>query len=137
MSAQAPAGPPMVRFGRLQSKGVLLGLSGLRLAAIGAALGCLVIPMFVAGWVGILACAPLWARFAALAFIPCTGRTLVEQLPLLAHWSRRVATRQTRHRVRASAPRPDGTMALPGDAAALRFHTDVATGTVMVHDPPS
>src|SRR5664279_2957643 len=33
MSAQAPAGPPMVRFGRLQSKGVLLGLSGLRLAA--------------------------------------------------------------------------------------------------------
>jgi len=31
------------------------------LAAIGAALGCLVIPMFVVGWVGILACAPLWA----------------------------------------------------------------------------
>ena len=26
-------------------------------------------------------------------------------------------------------------MALPGDAAALRFHVDMASGTVMVHDP--
>jgi hypothetical protein len=26
-------------------------------------------------------------------------------------------------------------MALPGDAAALRFHIDADTGTAMVHDP--
>lgn len=135
MSTQAPPGPALVRFGRMQSKGLLLGFSGLRLTAAGAALGGLVIGMFVAGWIGIVASAPLWAGFTALTFIPCNGRVLIEQLPLLAHWSRRVAATQTRHRVRASAPRPEGTMALPGDAAAMRFHTDLATGAVMVHDP--
>ncbi|MGH9062943.1 MAG: SCO6880 family protein, partial [Acidimicrobiales bacterium] len=32
-------------------------------------------------------------------------------------------------------PRPGGTLALPGDAAALRFHLDEASGAAMVHDP--
>lgn len=135
MSTHAPEGPPLVRFGRMQSKGVLLGFSGPRLAAVGAALACFVIPMFAAGIAGIAICSPLWAGFTALAFTPCNGRVLAEQVPLLSHWSRRVATRQTRYRARASAPRPEGTMALPGDAAALRFHLDPASGAVMVHDP--
>ncbi|MGH3847938.1 MAG: SCO6880 family protein, partial [Pseudonocardiaceae bacterium] len=119
----------------MQSKGVLLGLSGLRLAAIGCALAALVIGMFTAGWVGILGDSPLWVGLTALAVIRCNGRVPIEQLPLLAHWARRCAGKQTRYLVRASAPRPDGTMALPGDAAALRFHTDPLTGAVMVHDP--
>ena len=131
----SPPGPPLVRFGRMQSKGVLLGFSGVRLAAIGCAMATLVIGMFAGGWVGILDGSPLWVGLTALAFIPCNGRALIEQLPLLAHWSRRSAVRQTRYLVRASAPRPDGTMALPGDAAALRFHCDPLTGAVMVHDP--
>jgi hypothetical protein len=134
MATQAE-GPALVRFGRMQSKGLLLGFSGLRLAAIGVALACFVIPMYAVGLAGIMVSAPLWAGGLACAFVPCNGRTLAEQLPLLAHWSRRVASRQTRYRVRASAPRPAGTMALPGDAAALRFHHDPASGAVMVHDP--
>jgi hypothetical protein len=135
MSTHSTDAPALVRFGRLQTKGLLLGFSGLRLTAIAVALASLIIPMFAAGWLGILVCAPLWAGSCALAFVPCNGRTLVEQLPLLLHWSRRVAAKQTQHRVRASVPRPEGTMALPGDAAALRFHSDPVSGAVMVHDP--
>lgn len=135
MTTHASNGPPPVRFGRLQSKGVLLGFSAPRLAAIGAALSCFVTAMFTAGIAGIALSAPLWAGCIALAFIPCNGRVLAEQVPLLAHWSRRVAARQTSYRVRPSAPRPEGTMALPGDAAALRFHRDPISGAVMVHDP--
>ena len=135
MSTQSTEGPPLVRFGRLQSRGVLLGLSGPRLTAVGAGLACFVIAMYAAGLAGIVICAPLWAGLSAAAFVPCNGRVLAEQVPLLAHWSRRVASRQTRYRARACAPRPAGTMALPGDAAALRFHHDPASGAVMVHDP--
>jgi hypothetical protein len=135
MSTQAPERPPLVRFGRMQSKGVLLGLSGPRLTAIGLALTCLVIPMFSAGLAGLVVSAPLWAGFAALGLATYNGRGLADQVPVLAHWSRRVAAKQTRYRVRASAPRPAGTMALPGDAAALRFHHDPISGAVMVHDP--
>lgn len=136
MSAQAPnESTPLVRFGRMQSRGVLLGLSGPRLAAIGLALTCFVIPMFSAGLAGIIVSAPLWAGFAALGVATYNGRGLADQLPVLAHWSRRIATRQTNYRVRASAPRPAGTMALPGDTAALRFHHDPVSGAVMVHDP--
>ncbi|MBO0748231.1 MAG: hypothetical protein J2O47_07765, partial [Acidimicrobiaceae bacterium] len=39
---------------------------------------------------------------------------------------------RARHPLR---PRPAGTLALPGDAAALRLHHDKTTGAVMVHDP--
>jgi hypothetical protein len=135
MNAHASDEPPTVRFGRLQSKGVLLGFSRPRLAAVGLALTCFVIPMFTAGLTGIALSAPAWAGCIALAFTPCNGRVLAEQVPLLTHWSRRVAARQTTYRVRACAPRPEGTMALPGDAAALRFHRDAISGAVMVHDP--
>ncbi len=135
MSTEAPERPPLVRFGRMQSRGVLLGLSGPRLAAIGLALACFVIPMFSAGLAGIIVSVPLWAGFTALGVATYNGRSLADQVPVLGHWSRRVAAKQTRYHVRASAPRPAGTMALPGDTAALRFHHDPVSGAVMVHDP--
>jgi hypothetical protein len=56
-------------------------------------------------------------------------------VPLIVHWQARKATGQTRYRVKASDPRPAGTMGLPGDAAALRFHEMPDTGVVIVHDP--
>ena len=47
----------------------------------------------------------------------------------------RRAQGQTRYAVRPDKPRPAGTLALPGDAAALRWLEDSATDAVMVHDP--
>lgn len=135
MTADTPTAQPMVRFGRRQTKGLLLGFSGLRLAAIGAAVGMLVASMFSLGEVGLLVSAPIWGGLLALAFVRYNGEPAIEALPVLLHWSARSAATQTRYRVRTCAPRPAGTLALPGDAAALRFHIDAATGAAMVHDP--
>jgi hypothetical protein len=79
--------------------------------------------------------APLWASLLATAFVPVKGRVVVEWLPTVLHWQLRRATKQTTYRVRVSPPRPVGTMALPGDAASLRFYNDPETGACLVHDP--
>lgn len=47
----------------------------------------------------------------------------------------RAARGQLIYRRRILRPRPVGTLALPGDAAALREWHDPETGAVMVHDP--
>ena len=46
---------------------------------------------------------------------------LFPALPTAAHFLSRRATGQTRYRARPAKPRPAGTLALPGDAAAMRF----------------
>lgn len=134
-TATARAGSRTVRFGRRQSRGVLLGFSGLRLAVIGVGLVFFVFPLFLVGPLGVALTLPLWAVLIASAFVPFNGQPAIEAAPMLARWTVRKMGGQTRSKVRASAPRPDGTMALPGDAAALRFHIDPLSGAVMVHDP--
>ncbi|MDP9092401.1 MAG: hypothetical protein M3N95_05510 [Actinomycetota bacterium] len=126
---------PLVRFGRRQSKGVLLGLSGVRLATLATAILVMTVGVFAFGIAGLIVSAPAWSGLAAAAFLRWQGRPAIESAGVLAHWAVRVATGQTRFTVRPSALRPAGTMALPGDAAALRFHTEQRTGAVMVHDP--
>src|ERR1700736_6101307 len=122
----------LVRFGQRQSRGLLLGLWGIRLAAIVFGLACLVGPLFVAGPAGAAITAPLWAGAFGAALARWHGRPVVESVPVVGHWAARSATRQTRHLVRASAPRPAGTMALPGDAASLRFYHDPPSGAAMI-----
>lgn len=134
MTASTQVDQPLVRFGRRQSKGVLLGFSGLRLVAIGAALAIFVPAMFLFGVGGLLMSSPLWIAFVAAAFVRWNGMALADGAPLVAHWIYREVSGQRRFRARLFAPRPAGTMALPGDAAALRFHLDL-TGAAMVHDP--
>src|SRR3954465_6584799 len=116
---------PLVRFGRRQSKGVLLGFSGPRLAAIASALVIFVLAVFFAGATGLVMASPVWLALIAAAFVRGHGDPPTDAAPVLGHWAGRKAARQTRFRARLSAPRPAGTMALPGDVAALRFHLDV------------
>jgi hypothetical protein len=134
MSEHAPAAPT-VRFGRRQSKGLLLGLSGPRVAVLALAIAVFVPAIFLGQSGGALVAAPLWGGLVASAFVRWQGRPLIENLPILGHYAARTANQQLRYLHRASAPRPAGTMALPGDAAALRFHVDPISGAVMVHDP--
>jgi hypothetical protein len=124
-----------VRFGRRQSKGVLLGFSALRLTAIGTAVALFVPSMFLGGWFGLCVTSPLWLGLLASAFIRWAGRPVVETAPTAAHFTTRRLAGQTCYQVRPDGTRPAGTLALPGDAAALRFHVDACSGAVMVHDP--
>ena len=123
-----------VKFSRLSKRGILLGLSLPRLIAIGVAIAVFVIGLYSGGrWT--LYTAIIWLPALLVAVIPVAGRSIVEWLPVALAWVWRSATGQTRYLRGLTKPRPAGTLALPGDAAALRKYTDPETGAVMVHDP--
>lgn len=124
-----------VRFGRLPKRGLLLGFSAPRLACIALSVATITPMLLMLGTTGAALSAPLWVTGLVLAFAPWQGRPAIETLPTAGHFAWRHLRGQTRHRVRPEKPRPAGTMALPGDAASLRFHVDTETGTAMVHDP--
>jgi hypothetical protein len=128
-------GPPAVRFARRSTRGFLLGFSGLRCGVILAAVLTLLTGLLTGGGVGLIVTTPLWSGLLATAFVPVRGRVVVEWLPTVMHWELRRVTKQTTYRVRVSPPRPVGTMALPGDAASLRFYNDPTTGACFIHDP--
>jgi len=131
----AATSPNLVRFGRRSSRGLLLGFSAARVACIVSAAAVFIPSLLIAGIVGTAATATLWISLLAAAFVPWAGRPLIETAPTAAHFLARRAQGQTRYAVRPDKPRPAGTLALPGDAAALRWLTDSATDAVMVHDP--
>jgi hypothetical protein len=112
----------------------LLGFSGPRLLAIGVSLAVVVLSVFLLGVAGLMLAVPIWAPLIASAFVRWNGDVVVDAAPTLVHWAVRRASSQNRFRTRIASPRPIGTMALPGDAAALRFYVDL-TGSAMIHDP--
>lgn len=124
-----------VRFGQRQSRGLLLGLSGLRAGAVGFGLVILVAGLALGGILGCVLTSPLWVAAIASAFVRWNGAPAIEAVPVIAHFLVRSALGQTRYLRRISAPRTAGTMALPGDAASLRFQRDPISGAAMVHDP--
>lgn len=123
------------RFGARQRKGVLLGFSGPRLAALAAAMLAATLGLFLAGFTGLIFASPAILTLAGSALLPIAGRTPIEWLPVAGHWALRRALRQDVCRVRPFEPRPAGTLALPGDAAAVRVHIDQISGAAMIHDP--
>ncbi len=124
-----------VKFSRLARRGLLLGLDLAQVIVLGFALAMLIGALYTARGEGLLLVVPVCGVCAALVWVPVGGRKLIEWLPLAGHWAWRTAAEQTVYRSRPTRPRPAGTLALPGDAAALRQYLDGETGAVMVHDP--
>ena len=135
MSASTQQTRNSVRFGRRPQRGLLLGFSTARVACLAVAFATFSSAVFLNGLSGLVVVAPVWLTLIVLTFLTWSGRYAVEVAPTVGHFLLRQAGRQTRFRARPSAPRPAGTLALPGDAAALRFHLDETSGAVMVHDP--
>ena len=127
--------PTSVRFARRPTRGLLLGFSALRCGTLGVAFSVLLIGLLVDGAWGVVVTGPLWAVAAASAFVTRRGEPVVEWLPVVLHWSKRVSAKQTEYRARVTRPRPAGMMALPGDAAALRFLNDPESRACFIHDP--
>lgn len=123
------------RFGARQRKGVLLGLSGPRVASLGFAVAIMTTALFTAGLAGALLVTPVVTVLVAMAYVTVAGLTAIEWTPVAGHWALRRALRQDVYGVRPLAPRAAGTLALPGDAAALRVHVDRISGAAMAHDP--
>ena len=124
-----------VQFSRLTKRGILLGLSLPQVIVLGTSILLVVAGLYLAGGKGLLFTAPVWAPCALLAAIPAGGRKLIEWVPVVARWVWRSYLGQLIARRRIIKPRPAGTLALPGDAAALREWEDPETGAAMIHDP--
>jgi hypothetical protein len=135
VEASNAAAQTTVRFARRQTRGLLLGFSAPRVLVIGLGIAVFVGATFLSGTVGSAVTSPLWLGLIASAFVPWGGRPAIEMLRTGLHYGARYASGQTEFLAKPSAPRPAGTMALPGDAAPLRFHVDGTSGAVMVHDP--
>ncbi len=126
-----------VQFSRLTRRGILLGLSLPQLIVLAIGVLSIVGALYVGGGMLLAWTAPVWLFCAALAWTPVGGRKLIEWVPVTARWVARTQKRQTVFRRRIVKPRPAGTLALPGDAAALREWEDPETGAAMIHDPHS
>lgn len=123
-----------LRFPRQPRRGLLLGFSAPRVA-VGFGVGLLMAMGFMAGSTTVLYGAVTVSIVAlSSAAIRVQGRYIVEWLPLVTHWQLRRLDGQRDYRSVLSKARPAGTMALPGNAARLRFfNTD--DDVVYVHDP--
>jgi hypothetical protein len=122
--------PTEVHFGRLERRGLLLGLSGAQLGLVGSALILVVAAGMSAGPAGLLLGAPVWGGALALALIPAGGRPLVEVLPIALPWAARRARRA--HTVLARTAEPSGDLAIPGVQGRLRISADRATGAALI-----
>jgi len=124
-----------VKFSRLTHRGLLLGLSVPQVTALSVAVVVLVTSLYLDGGAVLVWTSPIWTAAAAVTWLPIGGRKAVEWIPVALHWVWRVVMGQSVYRRRIVTPRPAGTLALPGDAAAMRQYVDPETGTVLVHDP--
>ncbi len=124
-----------VKFSRLTRRGILLGLSLSQLIALGIGGASLIAAFYAGGGILLAYSAPIWMLAAVVAWVRIGGRPLVEWVPVGAWWLWRTTGGQLLYRRRVVAPRPAGTLALPGDMARLREYTDPETGAGMIHDP--
>src|SRR5690625_5488711 len=106
-----------VTFSRLSRRGIILSLSTTQLVTLGIGILTLVAAFYAGGGLLIAYTAPIWVLSAALTWIPVAGRPVVEWLPVVAWWGWRATGGQLLYRRRIVAPRPAGTLALPGDMA--------------------
>jgi len=124
-----------VKFSRLPKRGLLLGLSGPQLGCLGLAAIALVTALYIGGQTAFAISSVVWLPATVLALVGVGGRKLVDWAPVVWRWASRSYGGQTVFRKNLAKPRPAGTLALPGDAAALRQWEDPTTGACMIHDP--
>lgn len=118
-----------VRFGRLERRGLLLGLSGAQLALVGSALIVVVGSGLAGGPVGLVLTAPVWACVLAVALVPVGGRPVVEALPIAGQWAARRALGRT---TILAAPVADPVLSIPGVPGRLRITADSASGAGVI-----
>lgn len=123
-----------VKFSRLSKRALLIGLTAAQLAALAAGVVPLVAAIYLGGS-GVAGMLPVSVLCVVVALVPVGGQPLVDWVPIGLAWAWRSVTGQLEYRVRLDRPRPAGTLALPGRAAALRLVEDPVTGAALVHDP--
>lgn len=130
----APGSEVGVRFGRLERRGLLLGLSAAQVAVLGVAAAIATAAVYTAGMPGLVAAAPVWGPLMLLGAVSVAGRPLVAWVPVLAHWHTRRLIRATVNVTRpAQLPAP-GVLELPGIPGRLVVTSAPSSGAALVLD---
>ncbi|WP_175345741.1 MULTISPECIES: SCO6880 family protein [Cellulomonas] len=122
------------RFGRLEHRGVLLGLSVTQLVVVGVATFVAVTGVYSAGASGLLVAAPLWVTLLVAGTVSVAGRPVVAWLPLLAQWRVRRATGSQTSVTSARARSIGDGLVLPGIAGRLAIVGCDALGGALIAD---
>lgn len=123
-----------VRFGRLERRGVLLGLSAGQLTALAGGLVILVAAEYTAGAMGVLVSAPVWVTLTGVALIAVGGRPVVAWLPIVGDWTLRRLLCRTVHIVRPLREPSSEAIALPGIPGLLDVFVSSANGVAYILD---
>ncbi|WP_315092755.1 SCO6880 family protein [uncultured Cellulomonas sp.] len=123
-----------VRFGRLEQRGVLLGLSMAQLAVVGVAFTVAVAALFSGGAAGFAVMAPVWLTLLVVGTVSVTGRPVVGWVPLLAQWHVRKLSRATTAVTPAGTKRAPDALVLPGLAGRLDLVRCDALGASLILD---
>ena len=128
------SGPePTTRFGRLERRGVLLGLSGMQLGMVGMAAAVAVAAVYSRGAGGLVLATPVWGVLLVVGTFSVGGRPVVGWLPLLAGWHARRAAGLTSVAA-TSRTASTASLVVPGLGKPLQL-VDVPTlGGVLVAD---
>lgn len=123
-----------VQFGRLEHRGVLLGLSMAQLAVVGVAFIVAVAAVFSAGAAGLAVTAPVWLTLLVAGTVSVAGRPVVGWVPLLAQWEIRKLSGSTMAVTPTGTKGAPDTLVLPGLTGHLDLvHCD-ALGASLVLD---
>ncbi|MGV8966593.1 MAG: SCO6880 family protein [Cellulomonas sp.] len=137
MSAET-AGPVAAintRFGRLERRGVLLGLSGVQLAFAAVALFIAIIAVYSGGIGGLAVTAVVWGPLFAIATLSVGGRHVVEWIPLGVQWQARRLLGQTTALSSVRHQSPPDQLDLPGIAGRLTVTEGPTSGAALIRDP--
>ena len=122
-----------VQLGRLESRGVLLGLDMTQTGLLGFALLVAVTAEYAKGATGLVVTAPVWASITALCLISTGGRPVVEWLPLVTRWRLRTSLGGTTYRLRTDTVTAQA-LSIPGLRTRLNVLRGQSTGAALIHD---
>jgi hypothetical protein len=127
---------PTTRFGRLERRGVLLGLSGAQLVLVGTAVAVAVAAVYSGGAGGLAMAAPVWGALLAVGTLSVGGRPVVGWLPLLATWRARRAAGLTSvvASARGAGAGEPAPLVVPGLAKPLELVDASSMGGVLIAD---
>jgi hypothetical protein len=130
-SIVAQTEPTTTRFGRLEQRGLLLGLGLGQLVVLAVALLVAVAGVYSAGATGLVVAGGLWLPLVAVATIKVGGRTLLAWAPIAASWQSHAALGTTREVARPTTPIG---LRLPGLAGELQVGVSPTLGAALIHD---
>ncbi len=122
-----------VQLGRLETRGLILGLSTPQTAVLSCALVTVILAEYAAGATGVLVTSPAWLLLTAVALVPVAGRPTLSWLPIVGQWQLRQRLGRTRYLTRLKDTTTT-TLTLPGIKGDLVVVDGVRLPAALIHD---